>query len=53
MEGNYNSKSVSVPELIPSKVICVVSVGCSGPLETREALATCLSAGLRLHVVGL
>lgn len=53
MEGKYKNKSVSVSELIPSKVIFDVSVGCSGPLDTWEALPACLIAGLGLHVVGL
>lgn len=53
MERKYQSKSVSVSELIPSEVIFDVSVGCSGPLDTWEALPMCLIAGLGLHVVGL
>lgn len=53
MKGKYQNKPVSVSELIPSKATFDVSVGCSGPLDTWEALPTCLIAGLGLHVVGL
>lgn len=52
-EGKYQSKSVSVSELTPSKVIFDVSVGCNGPLDTWAALPACRIAGLGLHVVGL
>jgi len=53
IERKYQSKYASVSVLVPSKVIFDVFVGCSGPLDTREALPTCLIAGLGLHVVGL
>lgn len=53
MEAKCSSKSLLVSELIPSKVISDVSVGCIAPLYTRKSLPTCLIARLRLHVVGL